>query len=1596
MHRPDYLNSAINAAASRDSIQPSLSSNPHLSLNHRRRPSLLQSAVYSNEYGALNTQYLPYLNREDREQIINSHMGRKVTTLLPQHYSPSLNSLSAVASTGSLTNNPSSIITTQPFNPHTHLALAQSTPPLNFLQGTSQSAAYLDSETLTAFNKRPRLSSVQPLLIDTNTVEIKKEPAYTVQVEAISPTPAEDTRADGSPVRTTKDDILQQIGQIDREITQTENQMSKLKKKQQELEALTNKTGKSSDLNEYLESKQQSITQVIYFENKVSLLIWFFWFLELFLTEFRVESFNSKLSRQHTNPLLLSLSLPINQKKAQDSQQLLEILGPRIVLPIYNQPSDNRVYHDNREKFVRFKGVLQEHFKQRLRRKQQREKFLTENYDKLMQEWLSKLESKDTNPVKKNKDNKLREFFEKQFPELKKLREDKERLSRAGQRVRSDADLEDIMDGIQEQELEDKKIRAYAVIPPIMHDVNERNYRFRTNNCKIDDPVREHKELMYLNVWTPVEKEIFREKFLQAPKNFGLIASYLERKSVADCVQYYYSSKKRENYKSLLRKNAKKRTRALAKQQQLAAQQAAQQEQAQQLQKTLALQQAKKQSELEKENLLKSDHKLSDLAAGKEGGDGPQSKKPSIDSIKEEPVEDDENCFKCINCLQKIETNGKVFVVNRTNCFLYGLSVEDVKRDSRLCKKCKVQFGTGECPVPSCKALKKPNRRLKTLPREWFELTPEKRYIISAELNFPLDCRRCCTRCWIRLIRKSGSSFTASKERTMRKFLHCVWDEAEVDKLKTAISKSGRNWEMISSSQVVTKSAKQCRQFYFYFKYNQNLEELMKMTTLQTDDFDSDTCWNEIVSDSESSEDEYLVERKILDPNLERLQDCKRLSSSQLSLKSDSSTTISADEAQSVLGEFDSRVTPPSRSSSVVPAHLAGSGGGSYMLLNDKMRPASSDNLDIDSKLKTNQKYLNSSLQKQRSTPLSVFSSMNKPSTPMPAFVKYLINPNAPTVQPSNQSKQLRQDSPIQSGMNTPTLGQPSQQSAGLSQSSSQMFSGSAGPSHPPQQQPQQTISAQPAMSSQPSKDKATCVRDLIYQTIDFTFNSSDKSANSKPLDQQQQIKDQKSTSSMNPSSLPSIYFPAELKRDTVLGDLNSASKSLAGNPALQHILPYNLSNQLGLSMAGHLNEIDEVQDLSKKSGKKELDDYLQPKNYSLSKSKNSDFVNLSSSVFSAGPSAMPPPAHSNQLSSRTATPVLDMSASAQQEQLQNFYMNANRHTDSPRSLKNQQQQQLYSPLTGEPRLGTPNHHLSSASPTPGGSSRSSGNKPSNQQNKVNIAPPPLIANSLINAANQQFSSQQQSSKNSKNNLPPASLQGSITHGTPVHLTGQTAAAEILQQQQQYLLNKESESAIGRITLGTPLYRGNAGAGNNSRSNMPKMSYLPGQNAGFSLPSGLAANLISPNLAKSNFGNESQLSSTQVSFGFWLLKSLNEEFEDHRMNFKMNIPINCALFFLNNHQKTESNPDRFQYIKADAKAAQYRRSVRFEQQGTRFAALAQSIHSVGHRLSAGQSAGRLSANVAWLQSIGDEQHEQNPVAATNRNLEGEQSENVAR
>ncbi len=67
-------------------------------------------------------------------------------------------------------------------------------------------------------------------------------------------------------------------------------------------------------------------------------------------------------------------------------------------------------------------------FKRQLTVKKQKEKSLIDQYDTLHTEWQKKVDKLENNSRKKQKDAKYREFYEKVFPELRKAREEKERL----------------------------------------------------------------------------------------------------------------------------------------------------------------------------------------------------------------------------------------------------------------------------------------------------------------------------------------------------------------------------------------------------------------------------------------------------------------------------------------------------------------------------------------------------------------------------------------------------------------------------------------------------------------------------------------------------------------------------------------------------------------------------------------------------------------------------------------------------------------------------------------------------------------------------------------------------------------------------------------------------------------------------------------------------------------------------------------------------------------------------------------------------------------------------------------------------------------
>lgn len=98
--------------------------------------------------------------------------------------------------------------------------------------------------------------------------------AYTPQTEAISPTLPEPNPQEDAQFRSTKDDLLQQIGKVDREIAKRESQLNNLRKRLKELEETANKpleaSGLKRNIEEQSQPKHQSLAQKIYAENRVN------------------------------------------------------------------------------------------------------------------------------------------------------------------------------------------------------------------------------------------------------------------------------------------------------------------------------------------------------------------------------------------------------------------------------------------------------------------------------------------------------------------------------------------------------------------------------------------------------------------------------------------------------------------------------------------------------------------------------------------------------------------------------------------------------------------------------------------------------------------------------------------------------------------------------------------------------------------------------------------------------------------------------------------------------------------------------------------------------------------------------------------------------------------------------------------------------------------------------------------------------------------------------------------------------------------------------------------------------------------------------
>ncbi|OVA18114.1 SANT/Myb domain [Macleaya cordata] len=112
--------------------------------------------------------------------------------------------------------------------------------------------------------------------------------------------------------------------------------------------------------------------------------------------------------------------------------------------------------------------------------------------------------------------------------------------------------------GFNSKLLLDSEIKLYRStlkMPALILDEMEKSIsRFVTSNGLVEDPCAVEKERLMINPWMPKEKEVFMEMLTIFGKDFKRIASFLDHKTTADCIEFYYKNQKSECFDDVKKK----------------------------------------------------------------------------------------------------------------------------------------------------------------------------------------------------------------------------------------------------------------------------------------------------------------------------------------------------------------------------------------------------------------------------------------------------------------------------------------------------------------------------------------------------------------------------------------------------------------------------------------------------------------------------------------------------------------------------------------------------------------------------------------------------------------------------------------------------------------------------------------------------------------------------------------------------------------------------------------------------------------------------------------------------------------------------------
>ncbi|KAI3648167.1 hypothetical protein MP228_006021 [Amoeboaphelidium protococcarum] len=268
-------------------------------------------------------------------------------------------------------------------------------------------------------------------------------------------------------------------------------------------------------------------------------------------------------SRAVDDASFINRILQDNRDKAQRSQETFQQDCGNIPFSVgCLEPSSFPFYNENIQKFQSFKPVLVKYLQRKRFALQDKEEYLQRQYNDLFNQWQEQAL-----------------LFEDQQIKISIKQQNKQQSRGNSRKVQEDLwSLVNVYDpaatpyGPPSSDEDYRYLKSVTAPTPMLLDIRMREQmKYIDNNNLFDDGQQSVKQITMANPWNDDEKKIFIQAYMEYPKEFGRIASFLPNKSSQDCVQYYYLNKKSLKLKALTKQalalKNRKRKKALAQQQ---------------------------------------------------------------------------------------------------------------------------------------------------------------------------------------------------------------------------------------------------------------------------------------------------------------------------------------------------------------------------------------------------------------------------------------------------------------------------------------------------------------------------------------------------------------------------------------------------------------------------------------------------------------------------------------------------------------------------------------------------------------------------------------------------------------------------------------------------------------------------------------------------------------------------------------------------------------------------------------------------------------------------------------------------------------------